>query len=241
VATATIRDGDSRRVAADLVVDGGITAAKLRHANRLSGTAFTILDSRIAGARAKRLQRPRSKPAPRVLIALGGGSYVFSVVPELVRKINRLCPQAQIDIAAGFSGTRGRPRVERARWIRRRSGLSRDLAACDVAVVGGGLTLYEACAIGAPAVGLAVVPAQRRAIAAFAARAAIFDAGSWTEGQVAIRRAAEAVASCLRDRAAANRRAHRARRLVDGYGAARVAACIQKLVRASRGGDTSHG
>src|SRR5262245_31031631 len=127
VATATIRDGDSRRVAADLVVDGGITAEKLLHPNRLSGTAFTILDSQVAGARAERAQRRRLKPAPRVLIALGGGSYVFSVVPQLVRMINRICPDADIDIAAGFSGTRRRPRVAQARWIRRRSGLARDL------------------------------------------------------------------------------------------------------------------
>ena len=56
--------------------------------------------------------------------------------------------------------------------------MSADLAACDVAVVAGGVTLYEACAVGVPVVALAVVAAQRPAIADFAVRGAAIDAGA---------------------------------------------------------------
>jgi spore coat polysaccharide biosynthesis predicted glycosyltransferase SpsG len=205
------------------------------------GTAFTILDSRVAGARVRRDRCRKSGRRSRVLIALGGGSYVFSIVRPLVEKIRRLCPDAAIVIAAGFSRSRPCPSVGAAQWIRRSNGLAGDFAACDVAVVAGGLTLYEACAVGAPAVGLAVVPAQQKAIAAFAASGALVDAGSWKEGEAALGRAAEGVASCLMDRSAADRRARRGRQLVDGRGARRVAARIRALVRCRRTQQVSHG
>ena len=47
------------------------------------------------------------------------------------------------------------------RWIAAPTVSADALATASVAVVAGGVTLYEACALGTPAVALAVVPAQR--------------------------------------------------------------------------------
>ena len=48
-----------------------------------------------------------------------------------------------------------------------RHGLHDELARAGVAVVGGGVSLYEACAHGVAAVGVPVVAAQRPTVAAF--------------------------------------------------------------------------
>ena len=108
-----------------------------------------------------------SPRTPRVLVALGGGSHVKGVAQHLADAIYAVCPRAEILVASGFSRGRRKP-LRHARWLSTTDGLASALRECDVAVVAGGVTLYEACALGVPAVGLAVVPAQRRAIRAFA-------------------------------------------------------------------------
>jgi UDP:flavonoid glycosyltransferase YjiC (YdhE family) len=156
------------------------------------------------------------------------------VAPHLVAEVARRCPRAVIHVASGFARATHRPLPGGARWITRRNGLARDLAACDVVVTAGGVTLYEACAIGAPTVAIAVVPEQRPAIAAFAARGAVIDAGELAGGDLTLRCAATAVTQLLRDHVARRRCSLLARRLVDGLGAHRVAARLQEL--AARGG-----
>jgi spore coat polysaccharide biosynthesis predicted glycosyltransferase SpsG len=232
---ATIHDLRTGSRAADLVVDGRVTARPLRRGGTaLRGPRFTVLDPHVATARAAR--RPhRGERRPRVLIALGGGSYIFAVVQPLVDGIARRCPGVTIRVAAGFC-RQTRPPLHGARWIGRPDGLTRDLAESDVAVVGGGVTLYEACAIGAPAVALAVVPEQRAAIRAFAARGAATDAGALADGALAVGRTAAAVAGLLGDAPARRRRSAAARRLIDGRGARRVAARMRSLARTAAQG-----
>jgi hypothetical protein len=164
-----------------------------------------------------------------VLIALGGGVHVFAVARRLVAAIREQCPGARIRIAPGFSRRR-RPAVPGARWLTP-GGLIGPLATCDVAVLAGGVTLYEACALGAPIVCVAVVRGQRPAIKAFARRGAVLDAGGPGALGVTVGRAAAGVARLLHDRPAGRRAASAARRLVDGDGAGRVARRIRALVR----------
>jgi hypothetical protein len=168
---------------------------------------------------------------PRVLIALGGGAHVVSLVPPLVLEIARRCPGARISIAAGFSGG-SRPSLGGARWIDRLDGLAWDLARSDVAVVGGGVTLYEACAVGIPVVAVSVVPAQRTAIEAFAAQGAVIDAGA-LPNLLVVDRAAAAVNMLLDDRVARHRLSAAGTRLIDGRGAIRFAARLRSLARPS--------
>jgi UDP-2,4-diacetamido-2,4,6-trideoxy-beta-L-altropyranose hydrolase len=226
--SATIHDLGIGSRAADLIVDGSVTASRPhRGATALCGPRFVVLDPRVIDARAARSRRPVTERR-RVLIALGGGSHVFSMVRPLVDDIARRCPRAIISVAAGFSA-HARPSLGAARWINRPDGLARDLSQSDVAVVGGGLTLYEACAIGVPTVAIAVVPAQRSAIEAFAARKAAVDAGASPEKRIAASRAACGVARLLLDASAHRRSALAGRRVIDGRGAYRVAAKLRLL------------
>lgn len=234
---ATIHDLRIGPRAADLVVDGRITGhAPPGAAPGLYGTRFTVLDPRVIAARAGRRRRAFARKRPRVLVALGGGAHVYAVARALVDEIHRRCPSAAVDVVAGFCRRNVRPLLGAGRWIERRDGLARDLGGCDVAVVAGGVTLYEACAIGVPAVAVAVVPGQQPAIRAFAARGAVIDVGSLAAADGAVELAGAAVAELLHDACARGRRASAARRLVDGRGAQRVAARMRSLARtAARG------
>ena len=215
---------------ADLVICGSIGVGDIQATGAvLNGPQFYLLDRRIALALRKRWKPSAVRPL-RVLVALGGGQHVRGVAQRLVQAIRRHTPDVSIVVAAGFSRGR-RPALPGARWLSARTGLAHALLDCDVAVVSGGVTLYEACALGTPAVGLAVVPAQQRAIGEFASRGAVIDAGITSD--VAIARAARKVAHLLGDERRRRATAARARQLVDGLGAQRAAEHIRTLL--SRG------
>ncbi|MEQ1871207.1 MAG: hypothetical protein ABL961_14425 [Vicinamibacterales bacterium] len=215
---------------ADLVVCGALGVRRPRtDARLLHGPRFYLLEGRIAGARHLRLSK-RDLSHPQILIALGGGQHVVGVAQRLVDAILKTAPTAEIMVAAGFS--RGpRPRLSHARWLTVRSGLTRALLDADVAMVAGGVTLYEACALGVPAVALAVVPEQRRAILAFAQAGAVLDAGAVSSGGRAMAAAADGVARLLKNSVLRTAMTTRSRRLVDGRGAFRVAESIHALVQ----------
>jgi UDP-2,4-diacetamido-2,4,6-trideoxy-beta-L-altropyranose hydrolase len=230
VATATIHDGGVGSPLADLVIDGSIVHDARGTASALYGPRFALVDSRVAAVRCRRTARnPRRPTQCRVLLALGGGSHVFDVVEQLVADLTRECPHARVEVASGFSARALRPLPGEARWLVRPDGLATHLANADVAVVAGGGTLYEACAVGVPTIALAVVAAQRVAIEAFAARGAVIDGGQATDGVPTLTRTAAAVARLLRDATACRRQSRAARRLVDGRGPLRVAARIRSL------------
>lgn len=211
---------------ADLVVSGSLGVRRpLTTRPMLHGCRFYLLDRRIAEARRLRNAAGGHARPPEVLVALGGGQHVRRVAQPLVDAILAQCPGARISVAAGFSSLRRTP-LQNATWLVAPGGLTRALTSADVAVVAGGVTLYEACALGVPSVGLSVVPEQRRAIRAFARAGAIIDAGAGSASRGAVRRAADGVALLVRSRRLRSRTAARARALVDGRGAERVAKCI---------------
>jgi spore coat polysaccharide biosynthesis predicted glycosyltransferase SpsG len=212
---------------ADLVICGSIDAGDSRSSETvLNGPRFYLLDRRIRLALRNRWSRTSDRPM-RVLVALGGGQHVRRVAQQLVVAIRRHTSDVSIVVAAGFSRGR-RPSLRGARWISARTGLTQALVDCDVAVVAGGVTLYEACALGTAAVGLAVVPSQSKAIAEFASRGAVIDAGVASE--IAVDRAARGVARLLGDERRRRITASRARQLVDGLGARRAAEHIQAML-----------
>jgi spore coat polysaccharide biosynthesis predicted glycosyltransferase SpsG len=104
-------------------------------------------------------------------------------------------------------------------------------------VLGGGITLYEASVLGTPLVALAVTHAQRRTIRAFAREGALIDAGlAGTAGFD--RRVSAGVTRLLTAPSQARAMGARARRLVDGRGAHRVADELVNL--AGRTEESSH-
>jgi spore coat polysaccharide biosynthesis predicted glycosyltransferase SpsG len=212
---------------ADLVICGSIGVGEIRAAGTvLNGPEFYPLDRRIRVALRNRWTRTDARPM-RVLVALGAGQHVRRVAQQLVLAIRRYTPDVSIAVAAGFSRGR-RPTLRGARWLSAGTGLTQALVDCDVAIVAGGVTLYEACALGTPSVALAVVPAQRRAILEFASRGAVVDAGLASD--LTIERAAREAAHLLGDERRRRATAARARKLVDGLGAQRAAEHIRAML-----------
>jgi spore coat polysaccharide biosynthesis predicted glycosyltransferase SpsG len=211
---------------ADLVVDGSITSpvAVRRVPGALRGPRYAILDPRL---RAHRRQPGR---ASTVLIALGGGPH-GEAARRLARHLRRLRPEVEVRVAVGLARHPPQPAAGVV-WLAPLPGLGDELSRCTVAVLGGGVSLYEGCALGVPVVAAAVVAAQRPTIEGFARRRAIVDGGRLTAAasgrQVAC--VARHVARLLDDGARRARFGRRARRLVDGRGAMRVSHAIRQLL-----------
>ncbi len=214
----------------DLAIDGSIArAVRAPRARTLSGTRFAVLDPALAGHAASRQELGRTRQPHRrtVLIALGGGPRRHMAL-AIAQSIAALVPDVQIRIAGGFVVPPDVPTGDtRIRWIAPRHGLARELARADIAVVGGGVSLYEACAIGVPSVGVPVVRSQVPTVMAFARHGAAIAVPLHAGPRLAAAR----VVGLLRDDARQRALSRRSRRLVDGRGAARVAAAVTALAR----------
>jgi hypothetical protein len=169
-----------------------------------------------------------------VLIALGGGAHVRRYGVAIARGIADALPGSRILVAPGFHAGRMPELPEGAEWLSDPSELPAQLALASVVVTGGGVTLAEGCAVGAPMVGLAVARSQRPTIEAFAAAGAVFDAGqAGTRGSV--QRVVAGVLSLTTSHTLARRLSNQANTLVDGRGAFRVAAYLSGIVRRAGG------
>jgi spore coat polysaccharide biosynthesis predicted glycosyltransferase SpsG len=221
VPVATVHDLGRGYVRSDLVIDGTLTPKSSKRIAMLAGPKYAILDPSLA----RRGSVPRI--AGRVVISLGGGAHVRRFAASLVTAITRRNPDAVVVVAAGFS--RGsRPALPApARWIDARAFVA-ELSRASVAVLGGGVTLYEASVLGTPVVALAVTPAQQRTVRAFAQHGAAIDAGlAGTHGFD--RRVAASVARLLTFESQSRAIGARAQALVDGKGATRVASRLVAL------------
>ena len=226
----------------DVVIDGSAASPVSARPGRVSlvGTKFAILGeqySRPRGPVGRALSgspggphkaRPTILKKRQVLIALGGGPHV-KTAEAIARAIVAADPRARVRIAGGFVA-RPRKVAPRVTWVAPRRGLAPELAGADVAVVGGGVSLYEACAMGVPAVALPVVGGQVPTVRAFAKRGAAigldrvgFDGGAGVRAAAA---QAVALLNSPHQRAAL---ARRSTRLVDGQGASRAAAAVAAL------------
>ena len=231
VPVASIHDGGIALVESDLVIDGGIApVTRPIDVPHLRGPQFAILDPSIAQTRAAAI-----RPAPnRVLIALGGGAHVHTLAGGLCRALAARIPEIDIRVAAGFAAPRSLPLLTRGSWTVATDGLAEELAAAQVAVVAGGITLYEACALRVPAVALPVTAAQHVTTRAFACRGAAVDSG-WPADDRTIARVADAVTALFEHPRLCHRLAREAGRLVDGDGVFRVAGELQQLAMLQKG------
>lgn len=220
---ATLHDLGLGYVDSDLAVDGSIDQGDHRGAVALAGPLFAVLDPSIAVA------RERQAPARAgVLIALGGGAHVHQWGETLAHAVLVRRPDATIRIVQGFSRTAVRANHPNVTWVSAPDGLADELHRAAVAVVAGGVTLYEAAALATPAVAIAVVPAQQLTIRGFARRGAAIDAGIATDPS-AFAHAADAVADLLSHPGHATRLGGTASHLIDGRGVFRVADAVRQL------------
>jgi spore coat polysaccharide biosynthesis predicted glycosyltransferase SpsG len=111
-------------------------------------------------------------------------------------------------------------------WLPPQPGLARELSRCGAAIVGGGVSLYEAAALSTPAVAWPVVTAQHPTVRAFA-RAGLAIPLLPCANRAA--HAARAVDDLLTSRAPC--RANGAAPRIDAKGAHRAAAVVRRLAR----------
>jgi hypothetical protein len=236
IPVASAHDLGYGRAGADLTIDGSLRLPPGRRPADLQGPMYAMLDPNLARLRDRGLSRRTN----RVLVALGGGAHVRALGPALAARIRRAVPGVRVDVAAGLLPGRAAGRLpDGCRWLSMPSGLAPALATATAAVLAGGITLYEACALGTPVVTLAVVPAQRVTTRAFADAGATIDA-SGTVRHMALDRAASGVSYLLTHPREAARQADRARRLVDGRGAFRVREHVLALAEARQFAERRH-
>jgi spore coat polysaccharide biosynthesis predicted glycosyltransferase SpsG len=216
-------------VASDLAVDGSI--ARLRTvwpAQRvLAGEKYAVLDPEIARLRTRGLQ---GRGPRRVIVALGGGATGLAGI-AVGAALKEVLPEVAVVVAPGFVVQKERngsvPAIAPAAF-------RRELARSTVAVVGGGVSLAEACALGAAAVGVAVVPSQVPTLRACARRGIALDGGRLQGASNAaiaavVRRVAGRVSRLLDDEPERQRLVRRAMQAIDARGAERVARAIWRL------------
>ena len=232
---------------ADLVIDGSITRnARARRSETLSGPQYAVRDPALLEARRVRLKADRrsvrlqpdqcgvglqldeddERDSYSVLVALGGGPRA-ELANDIAEAIVEAHPQARVRIAGGFEGI-SRHEAAQIAWIGQTGSLHEEMARASVAVVGGGVSLYEACAQGVAAVGVPVVAAQRATVSAFVKRGV---ARGVTRGPVSPKSVAAECAELLTDEAKRRHLSRVGQRLIDARGAFRAAAAVSRLAR----------
>ncbi len=196
-----------------------------RAASLLLGPKFLPLRAEYRTRGRARATRPRIR---RVLVTLGGGKN--GALDAAVAAIRSVLPKADIHAVVGpFS----RPPAAGGRLTLHLSpeSLRPLLEAADVVVCAGGQTLYEAAFTGTPALALELGPDQRGNLASLGEEGVILRLGK------ADRAFPARLAKALRALDAAPERRARmtaaGRAMIDGRGAARVAAALAAAKRRS--------
>ena len=220
---------------ADLVIDGSITKnARARNGLTLAGPKYAVLDpallEEVRAARLQAVYAEHERDPYEVLVALGGGPRA-ELANDIAEAIVEASPHARVRIAGGFNGI-SRQEAARIAWIGPSRNLHVEMSRASVAVVGGGVSLYEACAHGVAAVGVPVVAAQRPTVSAFVKRGV---ARGITRGPVSPESVAAECAELLTDEAMRRHMARMGQRLIDGRGAFRAAAAVSRLARSGGG------
>lgn len=211
---------------ADLLIDGSILP-KLGAARRVAaGTAYAIVDPSLR-------RHARTNGARRTIVVSLGGGPRAETAWAIAMEIARRAPRVQVRVVGGFVSS-GPPQnggtLPNIVWVGASTNLARELGQARVAVVGGGVSLYEACALGTPVVGVPVVPSQRPTVAGFVARGAALGR---PVNDIAPHRVADDALKLLREKRLRAGVTRAARRLVDGRGAVRAARAIVRLVEAA--------
>lgn len=205
----------------DLAIDGSvISASPLAKRHGTAGPSFAILDPSVSSLDARNRRG--------VLVALGGGRRA-ATARAIATDIAWRVPNVDVRVAGGFisppTGDTGDP--PNLTWLGPSTNLPAELSRARVSVMGGGVSLYEACAAGAAAVGVPVVPSQRQTVQGFVAHRAVLGTSRFP---VQPGRVADEAVRLLREPALRRRLTRTARRLVDGHGARRAARAIERLL-----------
>ncbi len=171
----------------------------------------------------------------RVLVTVGGHDG-HGLLPGLLKALDVLPAEiglvvAPPPLAAGTTGM-ALPAVHRPlEMLPSPDALPGAMREADIAVSGGGQTVYELAAVGCPAVALPSAGDQDDHLRALAEHGVVLAAG----GADPVRAAVALVAALVDDPGRRQRLADTGQRLVDGHGARRVAAAVLSALAAREG------
>ena len=235
---ASVHDLGLAPIASDLAIDGSLAVIRKvwPATDALLGPRYAVLDPSLltAGPSVGQSMRSQSEGRLRVLVSLGGGPRITAGL-RIARAIAEASPDTWVTLAAGFSARTLATKHPRVRLLESPSWLRSELARVDVAVLAGGVTLYEAALLGVPSVAIAVVPAQMPTIRAFERVGASIAAG-WlpsrdrSAAERTRAKAVQAVSALLADEDKRRAMAVQGQQQVDGRGALRVAAALKRLM-----------
>lgn len=181
----------------------------------LAGPAYTPVDPRFAEHR-----RARDGAVRAALVTVGGSAAAHRIVSPVISALRGALPGVRIHVASGaLHGAAAEDLVEMPYPASLLDGIDE----IDIAVTAAGLTASELAAAGIPSVLVAVAPNQERVVRGFAAARAGIPVLADDPPQVLM----DAVAR-LADPAERARLAAAAPALVDGRGAARAAAGLER-------------
>lgn len=254
VPVASVHDRGLAPLASDLAIDGSLAARAVPGlgrgpASRRLGPRFAILDPRLIPRPGRRPAMPSAAPPMTVVIGLGGGRHalaglaIASAVRERLSGAPSALQRVRVLLSLGMTARRTLAAARVPRGVRSiaPARFRAALGGASIAIVAGGTTLYEACALGTPAIAVAVVPGQRGTVEAFV-RAGLAARGvGRPAGPVGSRGWAGAVADAALALLADGRRrkvmASAGPRAIDGRGAARAARAIAALAGAGTTGE----
>jgi spore coat polysaccharide biosynthesis predicted glycosyltransferase SpsG len=217
-----VDDLADRDLPVSIVVNGGWHAPRLAYRTlpetvRLLGSQYALLDP----VYAEPARRPPGSGIRRVLITLGGDAGA-EPLRAAVAAVERVIPTAALDVAVGGWAAAGLA-IDGATVHRGPASLRPLIVGADLVVSGGGMTLYECLAAGAPVVALVMADNQRPNVVEMAR------AGLIVDGEPSLE---DAVAQIASDRGLRRKLATLGREAVDGRGATRVAVAIMRACRA---------
>jgi spore coat polysaccharide biosynthesis predicted glycosyltransferase SpsG len=172
----------------------------------------------------------------RIVVTLGGGRQRALTI-AIVRALRTVLPDVRIFVPTGFVHDEALLALadDAVELVHAPDGLTALLVAADVAVTGGGVTLYEAAAAALPVVALPVVAAQRPAVRAFVRAGLAVSVVADENVAVCAGRVARRVARLAADRPRRVSMSARGPAVVDGRGAQRVARALVALAEGHRG------
>ena len=234
---ACVDDTGEREMPVDLVVNGSAGAEILRYRGLketlyMLGPQYILLRKEFM---CEPVERRLSQDIQRVLILTGGGQpgawlqVVLAVVAETL-------PRAVIDVIVGpfsqtstFEGSLHGQVV----WHRSPPDIRALMLSADLAVSAGGQTLYELAATATPTLGIRVAANQALNLRGLARAGCLRDLGVPVEPGFRAR-LAEGLAGLAADARAREDMGRRGRNVVDGRGAERVAARLERLLDGSQ-------
>jgi len=232
-----IDDLADRDLPVDLVVNGAVNAERFPY-RRLGSTTY-LLGAAYALLRPEFAEEPRRNivDRPRRVLITVGGSDARNLTLQLMRWTEAALPAVELIVIIGpfFDNveplkTYAKDRPSRVRLHVEPSDIRSLMIEADLAICGGGQTLYELAATGTPAIAMQTAANQMRNIEGLASAGTMWFAGTAGEPDIGSRitRMLGELASSPKVRAAM---CCRGRTVVDGRGAYRVAEAIARRVR----------